>query len=309
MGYIPLDQAAYLAFDADLQNGRNWVLDITRLEWSEETSHTFLIRAVVQYTETKSIEVLSGELIEMSSSASTEGLGIFMGSTGSIMMDFLEGDEPDQDSLINVVGAVEELDGTNEIDVSYWYYDGEEPPAPPNYASSVLEADSLPLGSICYILGSITSWTNETDGMGEFDDGSDNIAIGFGGTLPETGNSIYILGRIAVENSVKKGASAGTRMIEAYTWIGAGDGTGTESLAGLNPNIQVYPNPAVNILYIDSEEPISRVILHSITGEIMKDISHSGIATIDVSNLNSGVYIISLFNENEYLGSKRLVKE
>ncbi len=71
----------------------------------------------------------------------------------------------------------------------------------------------------------------------------------------------------------------------------------------------MVPTTAVNILYIDSEEPISRVILHSITGEIMKDISQSGISTIDVSNLNSGVYIISLFNENEYLGSKRLVKE
>ena len=71
-------------------------------------------------------------------------------------------------------------------------------------------------------------------------------------------------------------------------------------------SVRMTPSGPCEVL---SGEPISRVILHSITGEIMKDISHSGIATIDVSDLNSGVYIISLFNENEYLGSKRLVKE
>lgn len=60
VGFKPLDQAAYLAYDDSLDNGRNWILDITNLDWSEESSRSFLIRAIVQYTATGVVEELQG---------------------------------------------------------------------------------------------------------------------------------------------------------------------------------------------------------------------------------------------------------
>jgi hypothetical protein len=84
---------------------------------------------------------------------------------------------------------------------------------------------------------------------------------------------------------------------------------GVDDPFALNLKIQVYPNPANNILYIDSEERISRIVVYSIKGEIIKEISQLEISMINVSDLKSGVYILSLFNENEFLVSKRLIKE
>jgi hypothetical protein len=84
---------------------------------------------------------------------------------------------------------------------------------------------------------------------------------------------------------------------------------GVDDPFALNLKIQVYPNPASDILYVDSEERISRIVVYGIKGEMVKEISQLEISMIDVSELNTGVYVFSLFNENEYLVSKRVVIE
>jgi hypothetical protein len=84
---------------------------------------------------------------------------------------------------------------------------------------------------------------------------------------------------------------------------------GVDDPFALNLKIQVYPNPANNILYIDSEERISRIVVYSITGEMIKEISQLEISMIDVSDLKTGVYVLSLFNENEYQVTKKIVIE
>jgi hypothetical protein len=50
VGWVPIDPAAFLGVDEDLQTGRNWTLNHESGIWTEETGRTFLIRAVVQYT-------------------------------------------------------------------------------------------------------------------------------------------------------------------------------------------------------------------------------------------------------------------
>lgn len=91
VGYKPMDQAAYLAYDADLQTGRNWILDITNSDWSEVTSHTFLIRAIVQYT-TGEIEELVGTPINIYPNPATNVLNVEVSS------------DVQQLSLINIAG-------------------------------------------------------------------------------------------------------------------------------------------------------------------------------------------------------------
>lgn len=78
VGYKPMDQAAYLAYDADLNTGRNWILDITNSDWSEVTNHSFLIRAVVEYT-TGEIEELEGTPISIYPNPATNVLNIEAG--------------------------------------------------------------------------------------------------------------------------------------------------------------------------------------------------------------------------------------
>lgn len=64
-----------------------------------------------------------------------------------------------------------------------------------------------------------------------------------------------------------------------------------------------------NILYIDSEKPISRIVIYSLMGKVIKEIDQVEISAINVSDLKSGVYIIVFFNKNEYPISKKLIKE
>lgn len=64
VGFKHFDPSAYLAFDGNLQTGRNWILDQSSDTWSEDNTRHFLIRAVVEY-QTGVIEELEGTFLEM----------------------------------------------------------------------------------------------------------------------------------------------------------------------------------------------------------------------------------------------------
>jgi hypothetical protein len=73
-------------------------------------------------------------------------------------------------------------------------------------------------------------------------------------------------------------------------------------------DINVYPNPVTDRLYIDAE--VEEVEVYDVYGrhQVTKTSSHQGDLSIDVSNLNSGVYFIRM-NTNKGEIIKRFVKE
>jgi hypothetical protein len=74
-----------------------------------------------------------------------------------------------------------------------------------------------------------------------------------------------------------------------------------------NPNIDIYPNPAVNNLTIES--PQSAIIeITNIQGQLIKTFTISGKTNIDISSLPSGVYIIEAKTDKE-MTVKKFVKE
>ncbi|MDD3737730.1 MAG: T9SS type A sorting domain-containing protein [Lentimicrobiaceae bacterium] len=72
----------------------------------------------------------------------------------------------------------------------------------------------------------------------------------------------------------------------------------------------VYPNPATNIINIDSDQflnkEISSVVITDISGRQMK-VNSVNNAQIDISNLNEGTYIITVLAGNKVYRSKFLV--
>jgi hypothetical protein len=111
VGFKPLDAAAYLAIDEDLQNGRNWVLDLTDTTWTEQTAHTFLIRAVVRYEGATSTEELEGELIEFFPNPAKHAINVVLE------------DHAEMISLISITGQtvyseIELEPGIKNIDIS-----------------------------------------------------------------------------------------------------------------------------------------------------------------------------------------------
>lgn len=89
-----------------------------------------------------------------------------------------------------------------------------------------------------------------------------------------------------------------------------GKGTCKSGPAGIGDNlsstIEIYPNPATNLIHIMSNE---KDILSEIIDIQGKLISTSTKSDIDVSNLSSGLYLIKISSNTHYPKSIRFIKE
>ena len=84
-------------------------------------------------------------------------------------------------------------------------------------------------------------------------------------------------------------------------------GEGIEELA---TSLNVYPNPVSDKLYIETEVEIEEVVVYDMFGrhQVTETPSHQGNLTIDVTNLNSGVYFVKVVTENGE-AVKRFIKK
>ena len=84
----------------------------------------------------------------------------------------------------------------------------------------------------------------------------------------------------------------------------------TESIKENNTSLNIYPNPANDRLYIETEVEIEDVVVYTITGVIVRQQTTDNgqqSLSIDLSNLNTGVYIIKI-NTNQEEIVKRIIK-
>ena len=84
-------------------------------------------------------------------------------------------------------------------------------------------------------------------------------------------------------------------------------GEGIEELASA---FSIYPNPVNDKLYIETEVEIEEVVVYDVYGrqQVIETPSHQEVMTVEVSNLNSGVYFV-MIKTNEGVVTKRLVKK
>lgn len=75
----------------------------------------------------------------------------------------------------------------------------------------------------------------------------------------------------------------------------------------LNEAVKMYPNPAQNVLSIQSQLPITGVEVYSLLGELVlqKPASYS---RIYVGDLNPGIYMVKI-RSNQYSVTKKLIKK
>lgn len=72
--------------------------------------------------------------------------------------------------------------------------------------------------------------------------------------------------------------------------------------------INIYPNPVVGDLMIDSDDPISSVSLINTAGEEMK-IKKNSDGAYDMAHLSSGIYLLKVQSGNGNMLTKRVVKK
>lgn len=64
-----------------------------------------------------------------------------------------------------------------------------------------------------------------------------------------------------------------------------------------NQHLTIYPNPATDVLKISNTSEYQSVTIYSIDGKVVKRIEVSNEAEINVSELQTGLYIIGAGNE------------
>ena len=79
-----------------------------------------------------------------------------------------------------------------------------------------------------------------------------------------------------------------------------------ENVAAFN----IYPNPVNDKLYIETETEIEEVVVYDVYGrrQVTETPSHQGNLSVDVTNLNSGVYFVKIVAENGEV-VKRFIKK
>jgi hypothetical protein len=73
-------------------------------------------------------------------------------------------------------------------------------------------------------------------------------------------------------------------------------------------DLHVYPNPAVDFLYLSVEEPLSRIDIYNSLGQLVKAINNP-YRKIDVSDLASGIYMLNVSDQKGILYKSKFIKE
>jgi hypothetical protein len=75
----------------------------------------------------------------------------------------------------------------------------------------------------------------------------------------------------------------------------------------LSDAVRMYPNPVERYLTIRSSFPITGVMVYNLLGDQVKDVRNN-FSRIDLSDLNSGIYMIKVYS-NQFYVTKKLIKK
>lgn len=97
------------------------------------------------------------------------------------------------------------------------------------------------------------------------------------------------------------GKSTDTFYIDDISFVGANITLANEKFESNNNKVVFYPNPVQGNLNIGSDATIKSLIISDSTGKTVKTIkSDENIESVDVSNLNQGLYIISTDSNQKF---------
>jgi pectate lyase len=131
----------------------------------------------------------------------------------------------------------------------------------------------------------------------------------FTGRIKLDGVSYTAVAGVVVIENVSAGSHAITKdnttnlyyIKTVYTNLGIGDNT--------IQKVTLYPNPVTNILNIntDSSSIIEKVVVYNLLGQLVKN-TQGDSRSIDMSDLNSGTYLVKVYTNQGVLNSKIIKK-
>nr|WP_255785382.1 T9SS type A sorting domain-containing protein [Membranihabitans maritimus] len=78
----------------------------------------------------------------------------------------------------------------------------------------------------------------------------------------------------------------------------------------INRNISIFPNPSSSELYIKAPAniQISHWQLYDISGKLIRRNTINS-SSISIYDLRSGIYFLSLYQKNQYIGTYKIIKK
>jgi hypothetical protein len=75
-------------------------------------------------------------------------------------------------------------------------------------------------------------------------------------------------------------------------------------------NLNVYPNPFTNEIFVENAENVSRVVITNVIGQVVVDMPvNSTSKTINTTNLNNGVYLVTFQANNGERLVRKMIKQ
>jgi len=85
--------------------------------------------------------------------------------------------------------------------------------------------------------------------------------------------------------------------------------TSVQTIQKTDDPVKIYLNNSSGLLQISHQQVISQIRVYSITGSLLKmKIGHENQETMQINDLLSGIYIVSVSDKNGYVYSKKIVK-
>jgi N-acetylneuraminic acid mutarotase len=147
------------------------------------------------------------------------------------------------------------------------------------------------------------SWTQITDfpGDGVIDKSSFTI-----------GNSAYIIagkGPISNANPIRESWRTQTVETTKQVWEYNASTVGTEEISSKSSEVVIYPNPASEFLYIQNNfDSELQFCLYDVNGRlfIMQTLS-CNLNMLDIKSIPAGTYFVSVYDENQVVGTKKVL--
>lgn len=117
-------------------------------------------------------------------------------------------------------------------------------------------------------------------------------------------NTVPANARLAIRSDFDTSAKAAYYLDDLY-WETASLGTAETSVT---PEFTVHPNPFTDMINISSDQKISSMAVYDISGKLVRDIANPS-ASVSLSELSSGVYIIKVIFKNGTAKTIKAVKK
>jgi len=113
-------------------------------------------------------------------------------------------------------------------------------------------------------------------------------------------------GEAIVELTVSEVGNPSNTMTAVYTL----SLTGTVNLEIIEKeDVKVYPNPTTNFFKLTDTEVVDRLIIRNLVGKEVKAFEVANGANYDISELPTGIYLITLMNEENIVRTVRMSKK